>query len=132
MKKKIKVTHTHRYTLENALLYEGYALYNDFNTYKEYIYQENEETKVILYIYDTHMEIQRYGEAQSSLTLKKDKTTLNPIKSMYGTFEVEIKTYDYQVNEKYMMVEYDVENGSQDKDGFKIEIVVEEDGHEFH
>lgn len=132
MKKNVKVMHTHRYTLEKAVLYEGYAHCNDYGTYKEFTYFENEETKVILYIYQEYMEIQRYGEAQSSLTLKKEETTFNPIKSMYGTFEVEITTYEYRNTDHYIVVEYDIHNGSDDKDGFKIEIKIEEDVYELN
>lgn len=132
MRKKIKVKHTHRYTNEKAILFEGQALCNEFNDYIEYLYNEADGTKVMMYIYSHRIEIKRHGEVLSSLDMQPEKKTKNLMKSPYGEFEIEIYTYDFQNDGNYIMVEYDVENGLKDKDGFKIEIEVEEEGYEFH
>ena len=132
MRKKIKVKHTHRYTNEKAVLYDGDALCNEFSEYLELNYMEEDKTKVTMFIYENHMEIKRFGEVLSSLDMKPKKKTKNPMKSAYGTFEIEVYTYDFKNEGNYIMVEYDVENGTKEKDGFKIEIEIKEEGYEFH
>lgn len=132
MKHNIHVKHTHRYTHEQMTLFLGEAEIKEYDGYYEYIYYDEQRIKTVLKIFEDKMEIQRYGEATSSLLLIENERTLNPISSPYGTFEIEIFTYAYKNENNYIMVEYDVENGSEDKDGFKIEIRVEEKSYEFH
>lgn len=132
MRKKIQVKHTHRYTKSENILFEGYAVCNDYDDYIELVYYENNDTKVVMYAYQDYMVIERYGEVHSQLNLHPNKATANPMKSEYGTFEIEITTFDYQKDDHYIMVEYDIENGSPDKDGFKIEIEVKEEAHEYN
>lgn len=132
MKKKIQVKHTHRYTNMQSILFEGYANCNDFDEYLELSYEEEDKTKVVMYCFAKYIVIERYGEVLSKLELHKNKKTSNPMNSIYGTFEIEVSTYDYQKDDHYIMVEYDVENGSEEKDGFKIEIIIEEDHHEYN
>lgn len=132
MKRKIKVKHTHRYTLEKDILFDGYADCNEFQEYLEYIYYEENNVKVVMYIFESYMQIKRFGEVQSTLTFKKEEHTMNLMNSVYGSFEIEIYTYDFQKKGYDIIVEYDIENGSDEKDGFKIEIEVEDKGYEFH
>lgn len=132
MRKKIQVKHTHRYTKSQNILFNGYANCHYYDRHIEYTYDEQDDTNVIMRVYDDHMEIERFGEVHSLLQLYEGTSTLNPMESEYGTFEIEIYTYAYQNDDNYIMVEYDVESGSEDKDGFKIEIEVKEDIHEYN
>lgn len=126
MKEKILVKHTHRYTKEEMVLFHGNAQYIEYEKYYEYIYYDEQKIKTVLRIYEDKMEIQRYGEAISSLLLVKNEMTKNPITSPYGTFEIDIYTHDYKYGRNWIKVEYDVENGTEEKDGFIVEIRLEE------
>lgn len=132
MRKKILIKHTHRYTKSQNVLFNGYAICHYYDRHIEFTYVEQDDTKVIMRAYDDHMEIERFGEVHSLLNLYKDCVTKNPMESEYGTFEIEMKTYAYIKDDHYIMVEYDVESGSLEKDGFKIEIEVKEDTHEYN
>lgn len=132
MRKKIQVKHTHRYTKSLNVLYDGYAICNDFDTYIEITYYEKDGTKVVMYAYDDYIIIERYGEVHSQLQLHQNKTIKCLMRSEYGNFEIEATTYAYQKAENYIMVEYDIESGNTDKDGFLIEIEVKEDAHEYN
>ncbi|NBK96690.1 MAG: DUF1934 family protein [Erysipelotrichia bacterium] len=132
MRKKIQVKHTHRYTKSENILFVGYALCSEYDQYREINYVEKDGTKVVMYMFKEYMVIERYGEVHSQLNLHRKQTTKNPMKSEYGTFEIEIHTFAYQCDPRYIMVEYDVENGSDSKDGFKIEIEVMEEAYEYN
>lgn len=132
MRKKIQVKHTHRYTKSENILYEGYAICNDYDGYMEITYHESDDTKVVMYAYDNYMIIERYGEVQSQLHLHRNKRSKCPMKSEYGSFEIEVTTFAYKKQDNAIMVEYDIESGNPDKDGFKIEIEVKEVAHEYN
>ena len=132
MKKKIKVTNTHRYTKEKNIQYNGYVDINETMDGFMFTFREKDNTKVRMTVHEYYMQIERFGQATTFLTLRKDVTTKNPIKSPYGVFEIDIFTYDYQNSGNYIKVEYDVENGTDDKDGFIVEIEIKEGRNEFH
>ncbi len=122
MQKKIMVRHTHRYTNERAILFEGIAMCEDFDTYREYRYSEKDGTKVVMYCYEDHIQIERFGMIHSCLNLYENRTTKNPMESVYGIFDIEMTTFAYRREDRYVMVEYDVESGTEEKDGFIIEL----------
>ncbi len=126
MEKKIKVKHTHRYTKESAILFEGTSQIDDYPGYRKIAFLEGLNVKVVFYCFETFVEVHRFAEVVSQLSLKPKQRTSNPIKSEYGVFDVEIYTYEYEVNTNYVKVSYDIENGSDDKDGFIVEIEIEE------
>lgn len=132
MKKKVKITNTHRYTKQKNIQYNGYVDFEEKNDGYTFTFREKDGTKVRMNVYEYYMQIERFGEATTFLTLRKDVVTKNPIKSMYGVFEIDIYTYSYEWSTNYIKVEYDVENGSDDKDGFIIEIEIKEGRNEFH
>lgn len=122
MKKEVKVTHMHLYTKEKAVLFSGYADFVMFPDYMELIYVESDGVKVIMRFYEEYMEVHRHGEVRSHLTMKQNKHTLNPMESVYGTFEVELYTHEYERCDHQIVVAYDIHNGSDEKDGYKIVI----------
>lgn len=132
MKKKVKITNTHRYTKQKNIQFNGYVDCEAKGEGITFTFREKEGTKVRMNIYEYYMQIERFGEAETFLTLRKDVVTKNPIKSIFGVFEIDIYTHDYINEKKYVRVEYDVENGSDDKDGFIIEIEIKEGRNEFH
>ncbi len=132
MRKKIHVRHTHRYTKEKSVLYEGECDFTLYDTYWQLSYSERDGTKVKMICYDDYMIIERFGEVKSKLELNPNKRTSNAMESVYGTFFIAIQTHDYKKEDAYVMVEYDVESGSPEKDGFKIEIDIKEDGNEYN
>lgn len=132
MKREILVKHMHRYTFEQAVLYEGVAEYNAYPDYVELVFYEDQNTRVVMHCFEKYMEIRRFGEVKSHLTLKPKERTHNPMESIYGTFEVEMFTDAYLREDAYIMVAYDVENGTEDKDGFRIDIELKEDGYELN
>ncbi len=130
MKKEVKVTHMHLYTKERAELFCGQADFMMFPEYMELIYLEAGNVKVVMRFYETYMEVHRYGEARSHLTMKRNQATKNPIESVYGTFEVELYTHEYERYDHKIHVSYDIHNGSDEKDGYKIVIELAEGTHE--
>lgn len=132
MKKKIKITNTHRYTKQKNVQYNGYVDVTLLEDGFSFVFREKDNTKVKMSIYDSYMQIERYGEAHTKLTMKENKTTKNPIESVYGIFEIDIFTYSYLNEKNHIKVEYDVENGTDDKDGFIVELEIKEERHEFH
>ena len=128
MKKHIIVQHTHRYTHQKEKLFEGYAEVSEFNEYRQYRFQEADGTKVVMTCYEFSMRIERFGEIHSCIECQPGKSIECPMRSAYGTFAIPIYTFAYVREDDYVVVSYDVENGTDDKDGFIIEI--EEDRHE--
>lgn len=127
-----KVINTHRYTKDTVVLYEGNMIVHEYMDRFEYKYREADGTKVTITIYEDAMSIKRQGEVTTSLMLKPNEKTLNPVESPFGTFEIEVTTYRYEKIENKYCVEYDVENGMDDKDGFIVELVLEGEQYEFH
>lgn len=132
MKKKIKIINTHKYTNAKEIQFHGYVDIDFLDDGFSFVFHEKTGVKVRMKIHEYYMQIERFGEAKTSLTLRKGVVSKNPIKSIYGVFEIDIYTYDFQNHGNYIKVEYDVENGSDDKDGFVIEIEIKEGRNEFH
>ncbi len=132
MKKEIIVKQTHRYTLESNNMYNGQANIDEYSDYTRIKFIDCENATTVFYCFNSYMEIHRFGEATSELVLKPDCSTFNKIKSEFGTFEIEILTHKYTYNEDYICVEYDIENGNDDTDGYKIEVEVAEGKDEFN
>lgn len=132
MKRKIKITNTHRYTKQKSIQYNGYVDMNVLEDGFSFVFYEKDNTKVRMSIHENHMQIERFGEARTKLTMKENELTKNPIESVYGIFEIDIFTYSYLNEKNHIKVEYDVENGTDDKDGFIVELEIKEERHEFH
>lgn len=132
MKRKIKISNTHRYLKQTIIQFNGYVDVDLIEDGFVFTYREKDNTRVRMTIHEHYMKIERFGEAKTCLVLRKGVRTKNPINSIYGSFEIDIYTYDYQNDGNYIRVEYDIENGTEDKDGFIVELQMKEGQHEFH
>lgn len=132
MKKRLHVRHQHRYLLEVADLYNGEAEYSLFDDYELLTYKEADDVLVKVYLYEDYMQIHRHGEIKSKLSFKVNQTTKNLLITPYGDMEIELFTYNYRYEKNKIILEYDILSSNEEKDGYRIEFIVEEGVSEFH
>ncbi|MFV0381629.1 MAG: DUF1934 family protein [Breznakia sp.] len=131
MIKKALIRHQHLYTKEASILYEGDLVYNIYDDYEEFLYQDEENARVQVLLYEDSICIIRQGEVQSTLTFEAKKTTKNCIKSVYGDMSINIYTHFYHRNKNIIELVYDVSDAAE-KEGFHIIFELKEDAYEYH
>ena len=129
---KIIVNHKHRYTKEEMIIYEGQAKIVRYDDHMKIKYLENKATLVTLDVYEDKLILNRKNqEITTNLLFINESDTSNTISSEYGDIEIMVHTYNYEKNEKNIIVEYDILS-SGEQDGYEISFKIEEEDNEFN
>lgn len=107
---------------EEFILCESNIEVENTNNQLRFTYKENKPFKGQVEVIATNekCEIHRKAEAQSFLTFELDMETSGYIESEFGTFEVVIVTHKYLFSEKFIALEYEILNGSDSVESYRL------------
>lgn len=121
MKKYGIVNQTHLYTKETNMMYKGPIFFIQNATHSSLEYTEmHTHTKVYINAYEDRIEINRIGEMETKLNFRPNEKTIGTILSEFGTIEIGIYTHKYIKRDNTIALAYDILNGEEVSDGFRI------------
>lgn len=117
----LTVKQKHLYTNESIMMYQGsVALTNDSACMMLSYTESDRHTNVVIRAYPDELRIERNGEVITNLRCLRNKKTLGTILSEFGTIELDIYTHKYIRKENAIAVAYDILNGDEVSDGYRI------------
>ena len=122
MKRKLIVKQRNQQTQEDIVLAESFIDIEEFEKTIRFDYHENDvnSTKVHIEATTQELHVHRFGEAISRLVFIEGQITSGLIESEFGSFDVELYTHRYISNQENIVVEYDVMNGEEVTDTYRI------------
>ena len=128
MKKHVIVKQKHLYTEERFLMFDGLAEITRHEDLIQIRYRERDQkTEVTVDAYDDHLEIKRNGEVITSLLFRSKEKTNGSVLSEFGTIDLGVYTHKYIKKENIIAIEYDILNGDEVSDGYRILWTMKED-----
>lgn len=121
MKKHVIVKQKNLYSNEKNIMYDGLVSYNNIDAEINLRYIEfHTNAQVEIKAKDGAFYIQRKAEVTSQLCFIPNRKTTNSILSEFGIIEIEIFTHKYIKRENIIAIEYDILQGDEVLEGFRI------------
>lgn len=128
MKKYVTVKQTNLYTKEKHVMYKGFVQYCEQLGSISMEYKEaNQDVIVCIQAQEDALYITRKGEVETYLKLMPKEQTTGSIHSEFGILELDLYMHKYIKEKNIIAIEYDVLNGDEVSDGFRIMWVVKEE-----
>lgn len=124
---KIRVRNRHRYTNEENIIFEGDAIILLMDDCIEIKYFEDDKNFVKAIAHKDYFQLFRQTvELTSNMLFIEKEKTKNKFSTVYGDVEIEIETIKYINDKNRFIIEYDILDSSNEKDGYEVIFEVED------